>query len=225
MRIAQLLVVPTPSVEVVEVGELPTRARAPAASARRGCVEAGAAHQGLGDSPLAGAHPALPAREARRRALAASRRRGAQRREPDARRSSASSRRRRASIGGGDELPVEGPVAIVDSISPERSLWSKHVVHIVFAGELNGSLADLVSRDEAVRGHRLFELDELEGLALHPPIEPLPAPIPARRSLRLPRSPVGALSRSASRWDGCFNVRDLGGLETAAQEAVRGMVW
>ena len=73
-------------------------------------------------------------------------------------------------IDDGDEIPVEGPVAIVDSISPERSLWAKHVVHIVFAGEIDGSLADVVSRDEAVRGHRLFERDELEGLAVHPPI-------------------------------------------------------
>ena len=72
--------------------------------------------------------------------------------------------------GGGDELPVEGPVVIVDSISPERSLWSKHVVHIVFAGDLDGSLTDVASHDEAVRGHRLFELDELEGISLHPPI-------------------------------------------------------
>jgi len=73
-------------------------------------------------------------------------------------------------IDDGDEIPVEGPVAIVESISPERSLWAKHVVHIVFAGEIDGSLADVVSRDEAVRGHRLFERDELEGLAVHPPI-------------------------------------------------------
>lgn len=69
-----------------------------------------------------------------------------------------------------DELPVEGPVAIVDSISPERSLWSKHVVHIIFAGDLGGSLVSVSSQDEAVRGHRLFDVDELDGLALHPPI-------------------------------------------------------
>jgi len=69
-----------------------------------------------------------------------------------------------------DELPVEGPVAIVDSISPERSLWSKHVVHIIFAGDLGGSLVSVSSQDEAVRGHRLFDLEELDGLALHPPI-------------------------------------------------------
>ena len=61
-------------------------------------------------------------------------------------------------------------MAIVESISPERSLWSKHVVHVVFAGELDGSLEDVVSTDEAVRGHRLFALDELDGITLHPPI-------------------------------------------------------
>jgi ADP-ribose pyrophosphatase YjhB (NUDIX family) len=71
----------------------------------------------------------------------------------------------------GVELPVEGPVAIVDSISPERSLWSKHVVHVIFAGELDGSLVDVSSEDEAVRGHRLFAPDDLDAIALHPPIQ------------------------------------------------------
>jgi len=71
----------------------------------------------------------------------------------------------------GVELPVEGPVAIVDSISPERSLWSKHVVHVIFAGELDGSLVDISSDDEAVQGHRLFSPDDLDGIALHPPIQ------------------------------------------------------
>jgi len=71
----------------------------------------------------------------------------------------------------GDELPVEGPVLIVESISPERSLWSKHVVHVVFAGDLAGSLAEVVSLDEAVRGHRLFAVEELDGVAVHPPIQ------------------------------------------------------
>jgi ADP-ribose pyrophosphatase YjhB (NUDIX family) len=74
-------------------------------------------------------------------------------------------------VQGGVELPVEGPVAIVDSIAPERSLWSKHVVHVIFAGELDGSLAEVASQDDAVSGHRLFTPDELEGIALHPPIQ------------------------------------------------------
>ena len=65
----------------------------------------------------------------------------------------------------------EGPVAIVDSISPERTLISKHVVHIIFAGDLDGSLERVVSQDAAVQGHRLFALDELEGIVLHPPIQ------------------------------------------------------
>ena len=70
----------------------------------------------------------------------------------------------------------EGPVAVVDSIAPVshlagRSLTSKHVVHIIFAGDLDGSLEGVVSQDEAVRGHRLFALDELESIVLHPPIQ------------------------------------------------------
>src|ERR687897_3809216 len=39
-------------------------------------------------------------------------------------------------IGIADELPVEGPVAIVDSIAPARSYATKHVVHIIFSGDL-----------------------------------------------------------------------------------------
>jgi ADP-ribose pyrophosphatase YjhB (NUDIX family) len=75
-------------------------------------------------------------------------------------------------VGFGDELPIEGPVAIVDSISPERSFPSKHVVHIIFAGDLSGtSLEAVTSHDAAVRGHRLFDRMELDGVALHPPIQ------------------------------------------------------
>jgi 8-oxo-dGTP diphosphatase len=66
--------------------------------------------------------------------------------------------------------PFEGPVAIVDSIAPDRMI-SKHVVHIIFAGDLDGSLEAVTSQDEAVSGHRLFGLDELDGIVLHPPIQ------------------------------------------------------
>jgi 8-oxo-dGTP diphosphatase len=75
-------------------------------------------------------------------------------------------------IGISDELPVEGPVAIVDSIAPLRSCAAKHVVHIIFAGDLEGrSLERVTSRDAAVRGHRLFDLGELDGIVVHPPIQ------------------------------------------------------
>jgi len=75
-------------------------------------------------------------------------------------------------IGIDDELPVEGPVAIVDSISPARSFAAKHVVHIIFAGDLGGrSLEQVTSQDAAVRGHRLFGVADLDGVVLHPPIQ------------------------------------------------------
>jgi 8-oxo-dGTP diphosphatase len=75
-------------------------------------------------------------------------------------------------VGIGDDLPVEGPVAIVDSISPVRSFAAKHVVHIIFAGDLGGrSLETVTSRDAAVRGHRLFGVHELDGIVVHPPIQ------------------------------------------------------
>jgi 8-oxo-dGTP diphosphatase len=78
----------------------------------------------------------------------------------------------REECGIEDELPFEGPVAIVDSIAPARSFAAKHVVHIIFAGDLSGrSLERAQSHDAAVRGHRLFRVDELEGVVLHPPIQ------------------------------------------------------
>ena len=75
-------------------------------------------------------------------------------------------------VGIDDELPLEGPVALVDSISPKRAFAAKHVVHIVFAADLSGrSLEAVTSHDIAVRGHRLFEPSELDDLVLHPPIQ------------------------------------------------------
>jgi 8-oxo-dGTP diphosphatase len=75
-------------------------------------------------------------------------------------------------VGITDEIPVEGPVAIVDSIAPQRGLTAKHVVHIIFAGDLSGrSLAAVTSQDAAVRGHRLFDRAELDDVVLHPPIQ------------------------------------------------------
>jgi ADP-ribose pyrophosphatase YjhB (NUDIX family) len=76
-------------------------------------------------------------------------------------------------VGEEDELPVEGPVALVDSISPRPGLVpDKHVVHIIFAGDLSeNSLEAVSSQDAAVRGHRLFSVDELDGVVIHPPIQ------------------------------------------------------
>ncbi len=74
-------------------------------------------------------------------------------------------------VGIGDDLPLEGPVAVVDSIAPDRAPGSRHVVHIIFAGDLSGrSLERVTSEDAAVRGHRLFAASELDDVVLHPPI-------------------------------------------------------
>jgi ADP-ribose pyrophosphatase YjhB (NUDIX family) len=78
----------------------------------------------------------------------------------------------REEVGIEDRLPFEGPVAIVDSIAPARTFAAKHVVHIIFAGDLGGrSLDTVTSVDAAVRGHRLFAFGELEEIVLHPPIQ------------------------------------------------------
>ena len=78
----------------------------------------------------------------------------------------------REELGLGEQMPFEGPVAIVDSIAPTRTLATKHVVHIIFAGDLTGrSLETVSSEDAAVRGHRLFTLGELHEVVLHPPIQ------------------------------------------------------
>jgi ADP-ribose pyrophosphatase YjhB (NUDIX family) len=71
----------------------------------------------------------------------------------------------------GTEFPLEGPVALVDSIAPPSTLIRKHVVHVIFAADVSGSLEDVTSQDTAVRGHRAFGVDELDSIALHPPIQ------------------------------------------------------
>lgn len=71
----------------------------------------------------------------------------------------------------GDEVPLEGPVALVDSIAPARAPRRKHVLHVVFAADVSGSLEGVSSQDEAVGGHRAFARHELAAITLHPPIQ------------------------------------------------------
>jgi ADP-ribose pyrophosphatase YjhB (NUDIX family) len=74
-------------------------------------------------------------------------------------------------LGITEDLPIEGPVCVVDSISPPGVRF-KHVVNIVFAAHLGDrSLEAVTSRDTAVKGHRLFDPEELPGVTLHPPIQ------------------------------------------------------
>ena len=78
----------------------------------------------------------------------------------------------REELGLDSQMPFEGPVAIVDSIAPARTLATNHVVHIIFAADLTGrSLEAVSSEDAAVQGHRLFTTVELDEVVLHPPIQ------------------------------------------------------
>ncbi len=78
----------------------------------------------------------------------------------------------REELGIEEDVPFEGPVALVDSISPSHAPTQRHVVHVIFAGDLGGrSLEAVTSQDVAVRGHRLFAADDLDSVVLHPPIQ------------------------------------------------------
>lgn len=72
--------------------------------------------------------------------------------------------------GIGEDAPLEGPVALVDSIAPGAGPWRKHVIHVIFAADVSGTLEDVASEDAAVCGHRAFALRELDSISLHPPI-------------------------------------------------------
>jgi 8-oxo-dGTP diphosphatase len=78
----------------------------------------------------------------------------------------------REEIGIADDLPFEGPIAVAESIAPNWTQDDRHVVHIIFATDLSHrSLEDVETRDAAVRGTRLFSLDDLDEIVVHPPIK------------------------------------------------------
>jgi 8-oxo-dGTP diphosphatase len=78
----------------------------------------------------------------------------------------------REEIGLADELFFEGPIAVAESIAPNWQQAGRHVVHVIFAADLSlRSLEDVESQDAAIRGTRLFSLDEIEEIVVHPPIK------------------------------------------------------
>src|SRR4051794_41441983 len=84
-------------------------------------------------------------------------------------------------IGIDEGLPVEGPVAIVDSISPTQAFAAKHVVHIIFAGDLGGrSLEAVTAQGAPGGGHRPFWGNDLGGGVPSPPVARLFSPPPPR---------------------------------------------
>jgi ADP-ribose pyrophosphatase YjhB (NUDIX family) len=75
-------------------------------------------------------------------------------------------------LGLGDDVTFEGPIAVAESIAPTWRPGDRHIVHILFGVDLSHrSLEDVESSDATVRGLRLFSLDELEEIVLHPPMK------------------------------------------------------
>jgi ADP-ribose pyrophosphatase YjhB (NUDIX family) len=75
-------------------------------------------------------------------------------------------------LGLTDDLPLEGPIAVAESISPDWSAGDRHIVHIVFAADLSHrSLEDVAPHDAAIRGTSLFTAEEIEEIVVHPPIK------------------------------------------------------
>ncbi len=69
------------------------------------------------------------------------------------------------------DVPLHGPIAIAESISPPPQRPTKHVVHVIFYSDLSErDLESVTSTDAAIRGHRLVRDAELAALPIHPPI-------------------------------------------------------
>jgi 8-oxo-dGTP diphosphatase len=69
------------------------------------------------------------------------------------------------------DVPLHGPIAMAESISPPGTLPRRHVVHVIFYSDLSErDLERVTSADGDIRGHRLVRGAEIGGLAIHPPI-------------------------------------------------------
>jgi ADP-ribose pyrophosphatase YjhB (NUDIX family) len=75
-------------------------------------------------------------------------------------------------LGMWDHVSFEGPIAVAESIAPAWTPGDRHVVHVVFGADVSDrSFEDVETRDAAIRGLRLFTLDEIQEIVLHPPMK------------------------------------------------------
>ena len=75
-------------------------------------------------------------------------------------------------LGLWDTVQLEGPIAVAESIAPGYKAGDRHIVHVIFGADLsNRSLEDVEAQDPVIRGARLFSLDELEEVFVHPPMK------------------------------------------------------
>ena len=80
-------------------------------------------------------------------------------------------RRELAEECGLHQVSLTGPIAIAESISPPEMRPRKHVVHVIFQGDVHDrEFASITSSDVVVRGHRLVNHADLPAVEVHPPI-------------------------------------------------------
>ena len=163
---------------------------------------------------LGRADPALPAREGRAGVLAASRRRCELGREPRP----ALHRELAEEVGINDEIPVEGPVAIVDSIAPVAQLdrETRRPHHLLGRPRRAVARGGDVARCGRSRAQAVRRRGARRGRA--PSADPaLPGPLAPRGSRGVPRAALGALAAAqrllagASRCDSGTDTREFQG--------------
>ena len=69
-----------------------------------------------------------------------------------------------------EEAMIAGPIAIAESIAPPGDPSGKHIIHILFAVEVEASLEHVRPDDAAIRNLRLVPVEEIADLDLRPPI-------------------------------------------------------
>jgi ADP-ribose pyrophosphatase YjhB (NUDIX family) len=75
-------------------------------------------------------------------------------------------------LGLWDSVQLEGPIAVAESIAPDWRPGDRHVVHVIFGADLsNRSLEDVEIQDPVIHGARLFSIEEIEEIVVHPPMK------------------------------------------------------
>ncbi len=72
---------------------------------------------------------------------------------------------------GINEARISGPIAIAESIAPPGTPLGRHLVHVIFAADVDDSLEHVSSSDAVIRNHRLMSRAEVSEADLRPPIQ------------------------------------------------------
>jgi ADP-ribose pyrophosphatase YjhB (NUDIX family) len=75
-------------------------------------------------------------------------------------------------LGLWDVLQLEGPIAVAESIAPGWKPGDRHVLHVIFGADLSHRpLDDVELQEPVIRGARLFSIEEIEEIVVHPPMK------------------------------------------------------